>query len=104
MPRKLLVLHHCSDPKVLPVFDFALLITGVFRCVDAEAYEVKRQDVSNGIFISFLKRHVCEDEKVTVMLDRVAEGRPLSQPWLHFLCHKMLIVMIIRNVIRNLTR
>lgn len=46
----------------------------MFRCVDAEAYEVKREDVSNGIFISFLKRRVCEDEKVTVMLDRVAEG------------------------------
>lgn len=42
--------------------------------MDAEAYEVKRDDVSNGIFISFLKRRVCEDEKVTVMLDRVAEG------------------------------
>lgn len=42
--------------------------------MDAEAYEVKKKDVSNGIFISFLKRRVCEDEKVTVMLDRVAEG------------------------------
>lgn len=46
----------------------------VFRCVDAEAYEVQREDVSNGIFINFLKRRVCEDEKVTVMLDKVAEG------------------------------
>lgn len=46
----------------------------VFRCVDAEAYEVKREDVSNGIFINFLKRRVCVDEKVTVMLDQVAEG------------------------------
>lgn len=46
----------------------------VFRCVDAEAYEVKREDESNGIFINFLKKRVCEDEKVTVMLDRVAEG------------------------------
>lgn len=45
-----------------------------FRCVDAEAYEVKREDVSNGIFINFLKKRVCEDEKITVMLDRVAEG------------------------------
>lgn len=35
---------------------------------------MKREDVTNGIFISFLKRRVCEDEKVTVMLDRVAEG------------------------------
>lgn len=49
-------------------------LLAVFRCVDAEAYEVKREDVSNGIFISFLKRRVCENEKVTVMLDRVAEG------------------------------
>lgn len=35
---------------------------------------MKREDVTNGIFISFLKQRVCEDEKVTVMLDRVAEG------------------------------
>lgn len=52
----------------------------VLRCVDAEAYEVKREDVANGIFISFLKQRVCEDEKVTVMLDRVAEGgAPINQ-------------------------
>uniref|UniRef100_A0A3Q0RDE3 MALT paracaspase 2 n=1 Tax=Amphilophus citrinellus TaxID=61819 RepID=A0A3Q0RDE3_AMPCI len=51
----------------------ANIVFGYATCVDAEAYEVKREDVSNGIFISFLKRHVCEDEKVTVMLDRVAE-------------------------------
>lgn len=35
---------------------------------------MKTEEVSSGIFISFLKRRVCEDEKVTVMLDRVAEG------------------------------
>jgi mucosa-associated lymphoid tissue lymphoma translocation protein 1 len=46
----------------------------IFRCVDAEAYEVKEDNLNNGIFISFLKQRVCEDEKVTVMLDRVAEG------------------------------
>uniref|UniRef100_A0A3P9P9L4 MALT paracaspase 2 n=1 Tax=Poecilia reticulata TaxID=8081 RepID=A0A3P9P9L4_POERE len=51
----------------------ANIVFGYATCVDAEAYEVKREDVSNGIFISFLKRHVCEDEKVTVMLDKVAE-------------------------------
>lgn len=43
------------------------------RCADAEAYEVKKNGVSNGIFINALKQRVCEDEKVTVMLDRVAE-------------------------------
>ncbi|KAM9358084.1 MALT paracaspase 2 [Symphorus nematophorus] len=51
----------------------ANIVFGYATCVDAEAYEVKKEDVSNGIFISFLKRRVCEDEKVTVMLDRVAE-------------------------------
>uniref|UniRef100_A0A7N8X4K9 MALT paracaspase 2 n=1 Tax=Mastacembelus armatus TaxID=205130 RepID=A0A7N8X4K9_9TELE len=51
----------------------ANIVFGYATCADAEAYEVKREDVSNGIFISFLKRRVCEDEKVTVMLDRVAE-------------------------------
>lgn len=51
----------------------ANIVFGYATCVDAEAYEVRREDVSNGIFISFLKRRVCEDEKVTVMLDRVAE-------------------------------
>ncbi|KAM9385111.1 MALT paracaspase 2 isoform 2-T2 [Pholidichthys leucotaenia] len=51
----------------------ANIVFGYATCVDAEAYEVKREDVSNGIFINFLKKRVCEDEKVTVMLDRVAE-------------------------------
>ncbi|XP_060889517.1 MALT paracaspase 2 isoform X2 [Labrus mixtus] len=51
----------------------ANIVFGYATCVDAEAYEVKREDVSNGIFISFLKRRVSEEEKVTFMLDRVAE-------------------------------
>nr|XP_019936306.1 PREDICTED: mucosa-associated lymphoid tissue lymphoma translocation protein 1-like [Paralichthys olivaceus] len=48
-------------------------VFGYATCADAEAYEVKRENVSNGIFINFLKQRICEDEKVTVMLDRVAE-------------------------------
>ncbi|XP_034387621.1 MALT paracaspase 2 isoform X2 [Cyclopterus lumpus] len=51
----------------------ANIVFGYATCADAKAYEVKGEDVSNGIFIRFLKRRVCEDEKVTVMLDRVAE-------------------------------
>uniref|UniRef100_A0A665VFX5 MALT paracaspase 2 n=1 Tax=Echeneis naucrates TaxID=173247 RepID=A0A665VFX5_ECHNA len=52
----------------------ANIVFGYATCVDAEAYEVKESnDVSNGIFINFLKKRICEDEKVTVMLDRVAE-------------------------------
>ncbi|XP_039984266.1 MALT paracaspase 2 [Xiphias gladius] len=59
------------QPRLLKVT--ANTVFGYATCVDAEAYEVKREDVSNGIFINFLKQRVCEDEKVTVMLDRVAE-------------------------------
>ncbi|KAM9761629.1 MALT paracaspase 2 isoform 2-T3 [Menidia menidia] len=59
------------QPRLLKVT--ANIVFGYATCVDAEAYEVKREDISNGIFISFLKQRVCEDEKVTVMLDRVAE-------------------------------
>ncbi|CAK6955444.1 MALT paracaspase 2 [Scomber scombrus] len=59
------------QPALLKVT--ANIVFGYATCADAEAYEVKKEDVSNGIFISFLKRRVCEDEKVTVMLDRVAE-------------------------------
>ncbi|TKS74564.1 Mucosa-associated lymphoid tissue lymphoma translocation protein 1 [Collichthys lucidus] len=59
------------QPELIKVT--ANIVFGYATCVDAEAYEVKKKDVSNGIFISFLKRRVCEDEKVTVMLDRVAE-------------------------------
>ncbi|XP_041646390.1 MALT paracaspase 2 isoform X2 [Cheilinus undulatus] len=51
----------------------ANIVFGYATCADAEAYEVKTETMSNGIFISFLKRRVCEDEKVTFMLDRVAE-------------------------------
>lgn len=51
----------------------ANIVFGYATCADAAAYEVKKENVSNGIFINFLKQRVCEDEKVTVMLDRVAE-------------------------------
>ncbi|XP_077573269.1 MALT paracaspase 2 isoform X2 [Stigmatopora nigra] len=59
------------QPSLLKVT--ANIVFGYATCLDAEAYEVKREDVSNGVFISFLKQRVREDEKVTVMLDRVAE-------------------------------
>uniref|UniRef100_A0A8C6T351 MALT paracaspase 2 n=1 Tax=Neogobius melanostomus TaxID=47308 RepID=A0A8C6T351_9GOBI len=59
------------QPALLKVT--ANIVFGYATCADAEAYEVKKEDVSNGIFINFLKQRVCEDEKVTVMLDRVGE-------------------------------
>ncbi|KFW81248.1 Mucosa-associated lymphoid tissue lymphoma translocation protein 1, partial [Manacus vitellinus] len=43
------------------------------RCADAEAYELSQGELSNGIFVTFLKRWLLEDEKITVLLDKVAE-------------------------------
>lgn len=36
---------------------------------------MNKDGLSNGIFMSFLTRRLLEDEKVTVMLDKVAEGQ-----------------------------
>lgn len=44
------------------------------RCADAEAYELSQGELSNGIFVTFLKRWLLQDEKITVLLDKVAEG------------------------------
>ncbi|XP_071389612.1 MALT paracaspase 2 [Centroberyx affinis] len=68
--------RNLNDDVILqpgPLKVTANIVFGYATCVDAEAYEVKRDGLSNGIFISFLKQRVCEDEKITVMLDRVAE-------------------------------
>ncbi|KAK1806061.1 hypothetical protein P4O66_013105 [Electrophorus voltai] len=51
----------------------ANIVFGYATCVDAEAFEVYKDDLSNGIFMSFLKKRLMEQEKVTVVLDRVAE-------------------------------
>ncbi|XP_066504232.1 MALT paracaspase 2 [Hoplias malabaricus] len=51
----------------------ANIVFGYATCVDAEAFEVNDDDLTNGIFISFLKKRLMEPEKVTVMLDKVAE-------------------------------
>ncbi|RXM94967.1 Mucosa-associated lymphoid tissue lymphoma translocation protein 1 [Acipenser ruthenus] len=54
----------------------ANIVFGYATCVDAEAYEVNKGCLSNGIFMSFLKERLLEDEKVTVLLDKVAEVLP----------------------------
>ncbi|XP_051866428.1 mucosa-associated lymphoid tissue lymphoma translocation protein 1-like isoform X2 [Pristis pectinata] len=43
------------------------------RCQGAEAFEIQHFGLANGIFMKFLKERLLEDEKITVMLDRVAE-------------------------------
>ncbi|NXS62760.1 MALT1 protein, partial [Brachypteracias leptosomus] len=51
----------------------ANIVFGYATCADAEAYELSQGELSNGIFITFLKRWLLEDEKITVVLDKVAE-------------------------------
>ncbi len=51
----------------------------LWSCQDAEAFELSSSGFTNGVFIKFLKERLLEDEKITVLLDRVAEGeRTLS--------------------------
>ncbi|XP_031948760.1 mucosa-associated lymphoid tissue lymphoma translocation protein 1-like isoform X10 [Corvus moneduloides] len=51
----------------------ANIVFGYATCADAEAYELSQGELSNGIFVTFLKRWLMEDEKITVLLDKVAE-------------------------------
>ncbi|NXA56670.1 MALT1 protein, partial [Nothocercus julius] len=60
-------------PQVGALQVTANIVFGYATCADAEAYELSQGELSNGIFVSFLKRWLMEDEKITVLLDRVAE-------------------------------
>ncbi|NXP55361.1 MALT1 protein, partial [Heliornis fulica] len=51
----------------------ANIVFGYATCADAEAYELSQGELSNGIFVTYLKRWLLEDEKITVLLDKVAE-------------------------------
>ncbi|XP_077082378.1 MALT paracaspase 2 isoform X2 [Siphateles boraxobius] len=62
-----------SIPQPGPLRVTANIVFGYATCVDAEAFEVNKDDLSNGIFMSFLKKRLMEPEKVTVLLDKVAE-------------------------------
>lgn len=59
----------CSLSDMLP-HDVLFL----WSCQDAEAFELSSSGFTNGVFIKFLKERLLEDEKITVLLDSVAEG------------------------------
>ncbi|NXY85354.1 MALT1 protein, partial [Alcedo cyanopectus] len=61
-------------PQVGALQVTANIVFGYATCADAEAYELSQGELSNGIFITFLKRWLLQDEKITVLLDKVAEG------------------------------
>ncbi|NWR62947.1 MALT1 protein, partial [Bucorvus abyssinicus] len=60
-------------PQVGALQVTANVVFGYATCADAEAYELSQGELSNGIFVTFLKRWLMEDEKITVLLDKVAE-------------------------------
>ncbi|KAM9810855.1 mucosa-associated lymphoid tissue lymphoma translocation protein 1 [Neosynchiropus ocellatus] len=51
----------------------ANIVFGYATCQDAEAFELNSSGFTNGVFVKFLKKRLLEDEKITVLLDRVAE-------------------------------
>ncbi|NXE14682.1 MALT1 protein, partial [Lophotis ruficrista] len=60
-------------PQVGALQVTANIVFGYATCADAEAYELSQGELSNGVFVTFLKRWLMEDEKITVLLDKVAE-------------------------------
>ncbi|XP_074834396.1 mucosa-associated lymphoid tissue lymphoma translocation protein 1-like isoform X2 [Carettochelys insculpta] len=60
-------------PQVGALQVTANIVFGYATCADAEAYELSQGELSNGIFVSFLKRWLLTAEKITVLLDKVAE-------------------------------
>ncbi|NWS46598.1 MALT1 protein, partial [Probosciger aterrimus] len=62
------VIPNVETPQVT-----ANTVFGYATCADAEAYELSQGELSNGIFVTFLKRWLLQDEKITVLLDKVAE-------------------------------
>lgn len=80
MPRELLSVF-LFHPEITCWSTFCSLsdmlcwdILCLWSCQDAEAFELSSSGFTNGVFIKFLKERLLEDEKITVLLDRVAEG------------------------------
>ncbi|XP_078280410.1 mucosa-associated lymphoid tissue lymphoma translocation protein 1-like [Rhinoraja longicauda] len=72
-----LYLFRNMDDEIIPQMEAlrvtANIVYGYATCPDAEAYEISQGQLTNGIFMSFLKKRLLEAEKVTVLLDKVAE-------------------------------
>ncbi|NXJ16384.1 MALT1 protein, partial [Odontophorus gujanensis] len=66
-------LNDDAIPQVGALEVTASIVFGYATCADAEAYELSQGELSNGVFVTFLKRWLLEDEKITVLLDKVAE-------------------------------
>ncbi|CAL8348124.1 unnamed protein product [Lota lota] len=65
-------IHDDSTPNIL-LRVTANIVFGYATCQDAEAFELSSSGLTNGVFVKFLKRRLLDDEKITVVLDKVAE-------------------------------
>ncbi|CAL1615824.1 unnamed protein product [Knipowitschia caucasica] len=65
-------IHDDSTPNVV-LRVTANIVFGYATCQDAEAFELSSHGLINGVFVKFLKKRLLDDEKITVVLDRVAE-------------------------------
>ncbi|XP_058880666.1 mucosa-associated lymphoid tissue lymphoma translocation protein 1 isoform X1 [Acipenser ruthenus] len=67
-------------PNVEALRVTANIVFGYATCQDAEAFELNSTGFTNGVFIKFLKKRLLEDEKITVLLDKVAEDMGTFDP------------------------
>ncbi|TMS03736.1 Mucosa-associated lymphoid tissue lymphoma translocation protein 1 [Larimichthys crocea] len=65
-------IHDESTPNIV-LRVTANIVFGYATCQDAEAFELSSSGFTNGVFVKFLKKRLLDDEKITVVLDRVAE-------------------------------
>ncbi|XP_036954804.1 mucosa-associated lymphoid tissue lymphoma translocation protein 1 isoform X2 [Acanthopagrus latus] len=65
-------IHDDSTPNIV-LRVTANIVFGYATCQDAEAFELSSSGFTNGVFIKFLKKRLLDDEKITVVLDKVAE-------------------------------
>lgn len=65
-------IHDDSAPNIV-LRVTANIVFGYATCQDAEAFELSSTGLTNGVFVKFLKKRLLDDEKITVVLDRVAE-------------------------------
>ncbi|KAG7481594.1 hypothetical protein MATL_G00068370 [Megalops atlanticus] len=72
-------IHDDTTPNVV-LRVTANIVFGYATCQDAEAFELNSSGFTNGVFINFLKKRLLEDEKITVLLDRVAEDMGQFDP------------------------
>ncbi|XP_028269202.1 mucosa-associated lymphoid tissue lymphoma translocation protein 1 isoform X2 [Parambassis ranga] len=64
--------HDDSTPNIV-LRVTANIVFGYATCQDAEAFELSSSGFTNGVFVKFLKKRLLDDEKITTVLDRVAE-------------------------------